>query len=94
MDIWDLGVLLILYFFQTQGDLTEIEILIALGRPKIFSESPQSQELKPNVPKASIDTMKRDNLLGRLWLIYNTMSNVMVSFVAKIWQFNLESQAA
>lgn len=38
--------------------------------------------------------MKRDNLLGRLWLIYNTMSNVMVSFVAKIWQFNLESQAA
>lgn len=64
------------------------------GRTKIFSESPWSQWLKPNAPKAYTDTMKRDNLLGRLWLIYNTMSNVMVSFVAKFWQFNPESQAA
>lgn len=63
-------------------------------RTKIFSESPWSQEPEPNVPKAYTDTMKRDNLLGRLWLIYNTMSNVMVSFVAEIWQFNPESQAA
>lgn len=37
--------------------------------------------------------MKRDNLLGSLWLIYNTMPDVMVSFVAKNWQFNSEPQS-